>query len=104
MPYKSEKIKLPREFNRTVKYDQNDKNKIHLLHKSGFSQRAIAREIGCSRRYVQFVLYPEKLEHNKELYAKRRADGRYYNKEKHRQAMTKTRRYKQELYLKGVLF
>lgn len=103
MPWKSEKIKLPRELDRRVKITKEDKEKVLKLHRAGWSQRAIAKEIGCSRRAVVFIIYPERKELSRKLYAERRLDGRYYNKEKHVQAVMEHRRYKQSLYLRGLI-
>lgn len=103
MPYKHIEKKIPRELDRRVKYDTMDREKIKLLHKQGYSQRAIAREIPCSRRYVVFTIYPERLKHAAMLYKERRKDGRYYNKDKWREEMKDHRHYKQKLYIAGKL-
>ncbi|MCR4323039.1 MAG: helix-turn-helix domain-containing protein [Candidatus Azambacteria bacterium] len=99
MPYKftTNKIKLPREADRRVKLTSDDKARIALLHDQGLSQRAIARAVGCSRRMVVFILYPERLAHAKALYKDRRKDGRYYDRKKNTEATRKHRRHKKEV-------
>lgn len=94
MPYTTDKMKLPRVFDRRVKLTSADKKMITKLHRQGMSQRKIASRIGISRRMVIFICYPERLARAKKLYRLRRLDGRYYNREKHRIAIRNTRRYK----------
>ncbi|NOX14941.1 MAG: hypothetical protein GXP61_02755 [Epsilonproteobacteria bacterium] len=48
------------------------------MYKNGTAQRAIARKTGISRRYVSFILFPEKEKLCKEQFKQRRKDGRYY--------------------------
>jgi IS30 family transposase len=77
--------------------DDADRAKIKQLHKEGIGIREIARryEHICSRRTIQFVIFPERLStvnypgHYK----------KYYNKDKHTIAMRK-HRAKKALILK----
>lgn len=96
-------IKLSRELDRRVKYTEEDKNHVKKLHSDGHSQRAIARQTGISRRYISFILYPERLVKVKEQYKQRRLDGRYYIKEKHREAISNLRKYKRQLLKDGII-
>lgn len=91
--------KLPRNKNRTVKYTKADKASVVNLFNDGVSIHKIALYTGISRRYVQFILDPEKLKQAKELYKIRRADGRYYDKDKNREAVKKTRKHRRKLNL-----
>lgn len=99
--FESKKIRLPRELDRRVKLSEADKDKIRNLYREGVKIRAIARafEGKCTRRAIQFVLFPERLETVKRQFRERRKDGRYYDKDRHRMAIKKTRRYKYSLGL-----
>ena len=104
MPFKSDKIKLPEKFDRRVKLTQEDKSEICFLkYSENLSQRQLARLFGVSRRTIQFVLYPEKLEENKKRREERGGWQQYYDKDKHRDSMKNTRRYKNRLFKKGEI-
>lgn len=103
MPYKSEKIKIAgTKHDRRVKLTPEDKVEIkkNLL---GLSQRELARKYGVSRRTIQFILDPAKLEENLKRRQERGGSKRYYNKEDHAKSIREHRRYKQELKLKGEI-
>jgi len=63
MPYKfqTDKIKLPREYDRRVKITEIQKAKVKELYQSGFAIRVIARQMPFSRRSIQYILFPERL-------------------------------------------
>lgn len=105
MPYKSEKAgHIPPAKDKRVKLTDDDRARIKQLHQSGdWSQRALAAEFGVSRRLIQFIVYPEKLEAAKQAYAERRKDGRYYDPDAHTKAMRTHRAHKHQLYLNGEL-
>ena len=105
MPYKHVKYKIPRQHDRRIKLSDADKNNIRALYQSGKTIRSIARhyEKQCSRRLIQMVIFPERLEHAALLFKERRKDGRYYDKEKHAATIKIHRQYKQKLYLQGKL-
>jgi len=99
MPYAHIRKRIPRELDRRVKLDDSDRREIVSLHKSGMAIREIARrfEKMCSRRLIQYTIYPERLELVREQFRERRKDGRYYNKDKQRVAVKNHRRYKQSI-------
>ena len=72
MPRKSDSIPIENEkLDRRIKLTSEDKENIKLTAETGnYSQRQIALMFGVSRRTIQFILFPEKLEENK----KRRAE------------------------------
>ena len=74
---------------RRVKLSKEDKEKIRQMHDEGWSIRAIARHFEVDHRTVQFILYPERVEHNKELRRQRLLldPQRYYDREKHSEAV-----------------
>jgi hypothetical protein len=99
MPYKCEKINLPRELDRRVKLTEDEREEIKQLY-GKISQRKLAKRFGVSRRLIIFIGAPEKYQHNKDI---RKDSTFYYNKYKHRAYMKKHRKYKQRLYLEGKI-
>ena len=102
MPFISDDIKLPHELDRRVRVTEDDKDYMRYLYDAGFPVREIARIFDgiCSRRMIQFVLFPERLQVVKKQFAERRKDGRYkYTKEEWRKVMAEHRNYKHQLYL-----
>jgi len=77
MPYKFEtkgkRIKLPREADRRVKLTDAERADIRERYKAGEGVRSIARayEGQCSRRMIQFVLFPERMAINAQHYKDR---------------------------------
>jgi hypothetical protein len=105
MPYTSEKIILPRELDRRVKLTEIDKEDIKHRHKAGEPIHAIARAYKgvCSRRMIQFVIFPERLKALQEKHIAEKSHLKYYNKDKWRETMKEHRHYKQDLKLKGII-
>lgn len=95
MPYLSEKKNLPLSLDRRVKLSEEDRKKIIAL-KGSMSQRECWKLFNISRSTVQYLWNPARLLQIKAWYAERRKDGRYYDREKHKEAMKSTRRWKQE--------
>lgn len=105
MPFKSESIKLPRQYDRRIKLTDKQRDEIKEKYASGvYSQRALAREYNVSRRLISFVLNPEKYETAKEQFRERRKDGRYEpDRESRNQIQREHRGYKQRLFKEGKL-
>lgn len=105
MPYKSEKIKIAgTKHDRRVKLTPEQRVEIRHMHEFlGTSYNSLARMYSVSKRLVQFVCCPEKEEEARRRFKERRADGRYYHKNAHNEAVKNLRRYKQGLYLKGEI-
>lgn len=105
MPYKSEKIKLPKEFDRRVKLTDTQRESIRSKYVTGlYSQRSLAKEYNVSRRTISFVCDPEKYEKSKQQCRERRKDGRYkQTKKEWAKTMRDHRRYKQQLYVEGKI-
>ena len=105
MPYKSEKIKLPKEHDRRVKLTDEQREEIKDKYASGFyTQKALATEYNVSRRLISFILDEEGYKRAREQLKIRKADGRYKpSKEEWARTMREHRRYKQQLYLSGKL-
>lgn len=103
MPYKSEKIKIEgTKHDKRIKLTKEQKKAIHE-NKLGLSQRKLAEMYKVSRRTIQFILDPEKLEENKKRRAERGGSKQYYKKEDNTKAIRKTRRHKQILFKAGEI-
>jgi DNA-binding Xre family transcriptional regulator len=74
-----------------------------MYHQKGWSQRALAKEFGVSRRLIQFIVFPEKMEQNKQRREERGGWRQYYDKETRRKDMAKHRKWKKTLLEEGVL-
>lgn len=105
MPYKAEKIKLPREYDRRIKLTEEQKDEIRHKYETGFySQRQLAAEYNVSRRLITFVLDDSKRQRCAELFKERRKDGRYTpSKQERNKTSREYRKYKAELYKQGKL-
>jgi DNA invertase Pin-like site-specific DNA recombinase len=105
MPYKSEK---PGQYIRPAddkrrKLTDAQREEIREQHAQGASQRQLAVHFGVSRRLVSFILDPEKEARQKQQFAERRKDGRYYDPQKHTEQIREHRRHKHKLYTEGKL-
>lgn len=81
--------RIPVKIDKRVKLSKDDKELIHQFYDAGWAIRAIARKFDVSNRAIQFILFPERLEHNKELRRKilENDPQRYYDREKHNEAI-----------------
>lgn len=98
MPIKSEveKLKIPDELKRSIKLSKEQKEEVlKIRNATGLSQRKLADLFGVSRRTIQFILNKEDYERNKKMSAERH--HKYYNPEKHKQYVKRTRDYRKEL-------
>jgi len=87
---------LPKGFDRRVKLTDSEREEIKRLHKEGNTIRGIARlfEKKCSRRLIQYIIYPERLE---AVYRRQQENKnwlKYYDKDKRREYMKGHREYK----------
>lgn len=105
MPYKIDKMSIGDPKNdKRVKLTVEDRENIRLEYaQGGTSHNKLAQKYGVSKRLVQFVLSPEKQIVAKQQFAERQKDGRYYDKDKHKEYTKKHRNYKKELHAKGLL-
>lgn len=103
MPYKSEKIKIEgTKHDKRRKLTEEQKKAIRE-NKLGLSQRKLATMYEVSRRTIQFILDPKKLEENRKRRAERGGWKQYYDKEENTKAVRKTRRHKQILFKAGEI-
>lgn len=104
MPSKVDKYTINNpKLDRRVKLTNEQRKQIKKEHEQGASMRSLARKYNVSRRLIDFIVHPERLEKNRKQFKERRKDGRYYYREKHTQAMRDHRKYKQKLLKKGEL-
>lgn len=89
---------IPKQLKRTTRLTDEERQEIIELHKTGqHSMRKLGRDFGVSYRLIRFILNPEELIRAKQQFAERQAEGRYYDKDKHRVAMQRHRAYKRQL-------
>ena len=101
MPYmfETKKLLIQKQDDKRIKLTDGQKKIICELYKSGeYSQRALAYEFKVSRRLIQFIVCPDKLERNKELREDRGGSKQYYDKEKQKEYVKKHRRNKKVLH------
>ena len=107
MPYKFETDKKRiGEAKLDKRYKLTDEDKQHIKEEyasGGISINGLARKYNVSKRTIQFTLFPERKQRNQEMYKERRKDGRYYDREKHKESVRKHRRYKKILDEQGLL-
>ena len=103
MPYKSEKIKLPKELDRRVKLTDKQREEIKELYSTGYySLNGLAKQFGVSKKTILLTVNEESAERAKQ-YRKEHWKDFQRTKEEHREAIKKTRHYKQSLMLEGKL-
>jgi len=98
-----EKARVGKANDKRRKLTDRDKAVIRDLHGDGQSIHSLSREYQVSRRTIQFVVYPERLDRNKELREKRGGTKVYYDKDKHKEYTKTHRHYKRGLLDKGVI-
>lgn len=105
MPYKSERkgLVIPRKFNRNIKLSEEDKRAIVDARRFGTTYQKIADQFGVSKKRVMQICNPEIEERDRKRFKEYQKDGRFYDKEKHRNYMKKHRKYKYTLMNNGLL-
>lgn len=104
MPRKSDSIAINNpKHDKRVKLTDTDKEQIKKDRELGSSIHGLSKQYGVSRRSIQFILYPERLEKSNADFAERRKDGRYYDKDKHKEYVKAHRNHKKELHNAGLL-
>ena len=103
MPYKSEKIKLKETQDRRKKLTEKQREEIRELYSTGlYSLNGLAKQYDVSKKTILLIVNRESAERAKE-YRKEHWKEWQRKGEEHAEAIRKTRKYKQELYLKGEL-
>jgi predicted DNA-binding protein YlxM (UPF0122 family) len=103
MPYKSEKIKLKGLQDRRKRLTEEQRNEIEELYATGcYSLNDLAKQYSVSKKTILLIVNKESAKRAKE-YRKEHWMEWQRKGEEHAEAIRNTRRYKQELYLKGEL-
>ena len=103
MPYKSEKIKLNETQDRRKKLTEKQREEIRELYSTGlYSLNGLAKQYEVSKKTILLIVNKDSAERAKKY---RKEHWKEWQKkgEEHAEAIRKTRKYKQELYLKGEL-
>lgn len=89
--------KIPREYDRRVKLSDEQRAAIKTLHQAGASIHELSRLFSVSRRLIQFLLFPERAEKNREDYRLRGGSSRYYDRERNTAYARRHRKHKREV-------
>lgn len=105
MPSKTDTIAINNpKLDKRVKLTDEDRESIRREYECGnISINALGRKYNVNKRLIQFILFPERAEKSKKDFAERQKDGRYYDKDKHRESIKKHRHYKKSLHEDGLL-
>ena len=98
--------RVGKKFDGRIKLTDSDKKEIRDLYESNVPIREIARQFHdqCSRRTIQFVLFPERKKIAADQFKERRADGRYKEStEQRRETMRKHRGKIRALKANGLI-
>ena len=103
MPYKSEKIKLSEEQGRRKRLTTDQRKEIEELYSTGcYSLNDLAKQYSVSKKTILLIVNKESAERAKEYRKEHWREWHRTGKE-HAEAVKRTRKYKQSLYLKGEL-
>ena len=103
MPYKSESIKLPQEYDRRRKLMDEQKEVIKHKYSTGlYSLNNLAKEYKVSKKTILLIVNPESKRKNDE---RMKEHWREYQltKEERNKIANEHRRYKQKLYREGKI-
>lgn len=103
MPWKSEKIKLPEEYDRRCKLTADQREQIKKLYANGlYSLRQLGMEFGVSKSHISLLVNPDRAAKVK---ANRKANAERYkvSREEQNRIMREYRQRKQRLYLEGKI-
>lgn len=86
-------IRVGKENDSRRKLTDEDVDKIKEMYNKGVTIHDIAREFKgvCTRRTIQFKLFPERDKKLKQKRSEEKGHLKYYNKDKHREYMRKHR-------------
>ena len=103
MPYKSEKIKLKETQDRRKKLTTEQRKEIKELYSTGcYSLNDLAKRFNVSKKTILLIVNKDSEEKARQ-YRKEHWKEWQRKGEEHAEAIRNTRKYKQELYLKGEL-
>ena len=103
MPYKSEKIKLPQEYDRRRKLTDEQKDEIKHKYSTGlYSLNNLATEYKVSKKTILLIVNPESKRKNDERIKDHWKDYQPTTEERNK-IMNEHRRYKQKLHKDGKI-
>lgn len=103
MPYKSEKIKLQGLQDRRKRLTDEQRKEIEELYGTGlYSLNDLAKKFNVSKKSILLIVNKESAERAKQ-YRKEHWKEWQRTGEEHNNAIKKTRKYKQKLYIEGKL-
>ena len=103
MPFKSEKIKLPQEYDRRRKLTDEQKNEITHKYSTGlYSLNNLATEYKVSKKTILLIVNPESKRKNDERIKDHWKDYQPTTEERNK-IMNEHRQYKQRLYKDGKI-
>ena len=103
MPYKSEKIKLPQEYDRRRKLTDEQKDEIKHKYSTGlYSLNNLAIEYKVSKKTILLIVNPESKRKNDERIKDHWKDYQPTTEERNK-IMNEHRQYKQKLYKDGKI-
>lgn len=94
-------LRVTRNNDKRIKLTETQRTEIAA--RKGESIHALSREYDVSRRLIQFIQYPERIEKNKRDRQGRGGWRQYYDTAKHREQMQGHRDYKRELVKEGKI-
>lgn len=100
MPIPSEKnhLKMPRQLNRNIKLSADDREEIRKMYASGeFSYRQIAKIFEVSHKTIYLVVNDDKYREYLRKASLEKHSQKYYDKDKHKEYMKRTREYRKQL-------
>lgn len=100
MGYKIEKehYTIPTKLKRNIKLHEEDKKEIQELYASGnYSYRALAELYEVNKSTIAYIVHPERYEEQLRKSKENKSNRKYYNKERHKAYMQRTREYRKAL-------
>ena len=100
MPSRQDKTPLQSAFlKRSAKLLPCQKERIFKMHNNeNYGINQLARMFKVNKRSIQFICYPERAERNRQLREDRGGSKKYYNREKHTEAIKSLRDYKKQIF------
>lgn len=83
---------------RRIKLSTEDKATILKRWQGGEAMRALAREYKVDRYSIRRICRPEIVERHREMLKARGGSKIYYDKDKHREYIKKTRKHRQKIF------